>query len=195
MVISFVVWGSLTSNFSTERLISMCIVYLLALGVSAHCLDAIGSKKKPWGVLSKKKIVIVSLTSLLIACAIGLYYAFLDSPLLFPIGIAELFFLFSYNLELFNGKFHNNFIFALSWGSLPVLAGATIQTNFISIQDVSIAGGAFILSYFLIITSKKYKKLRQQSNFLDMKKQESLLKLISYSVIIFTILYVILRYA
>jgi len=36
-----------------------------------------------------------------IAFTIGMYYAFLDSPLLFAIGIAEGFFLFAYNFELF----------------------------------------------------------------------------------------------
>ena len=57
MVVSFAVWGSLVANFSVERLVAICVLYFLALGVSAHCLDAMGSKSKPWGVLSKKKIV------------------------------------------------------------------------------------------------------------------------------------------
>src|SRR5574340_135092 len=129
MVVSFAVWGSLVANFSVERLVAICVVYFLALGVSAHCLDAMGSKSKPWGFLSKKKIIIVSVASLSIACVIGLYYAFLDSPLLFPIGIAEVFFLFAYNLELFGGRFHNNLVFVISWGTLPVFAGSAIQTN------------------------------------------------------------------
>ncbi len=62
--------------------------------------------------------------------------SFLDSWLLFPIGIIEGFFLFAYNLELFNGKFHNNTSFVISWGIMPVFAGAAIQSNTISIETI-----------------------------------------------------------
>ena len=194
MVVSFAVWGSLVANFSVERLVAICVVYFLALGVSAHCLDAMGSKSKPWGILSKNKIVVVSVVSLSVACVIGLYYAFLDSPLLFPIGIAEVFFLFAYNLELFGGRFHKNLVFVISWGALPVFAGSAIQTNTIPLQELATAGIASLLSYVLINTSKKYKKLRLESsdNF-AINKQEIILKLVSIGVITSTISYVVLR--
>ena len=133
MVVAFAVWGSLVVDFTWERLIAICLLYFFALGISAHCLDAIGSKTKPWGFLSKKRLWFVSLLSLGGAFVIGLYYAFLDSPLLIPIGIAETFFLLAYNLELFGGKLHNNASFVFSWGILPVLAGTAIQTNSITI--------------------------------------------------------------
>jgi len=196
MVVSFAAWGSLVANSSTDRLVAICILYFLALGISAHCLDAIGSKAKPWGVLSKKKIVVVSLASLSVACAIGLYYAFLDSPLLFPIGIAEMFILFAYNLELFGGRFHNNLAFIISWGALPVFAGSAIQTDTISLQELAVAGIASLLGYILIKSSKKYKKLRLES--LDnpaIHRQEIILKFISMGIIAFTVSYIILRYA
>jgi len=194
MVVSFAIWGSLVVNFSVERIVAICVLYFLAVGVSAHCLDAIGSKSKPWGVLSKKKIIVVSLASLSVACVIGLYYAFLDSPLLFPIGIAEVFFLFSYNLELFGGKFHNNLVFVISWGALPVFAGAAIQTNTIQLHGLALAGVASLLSYVLIRTSKKYKKLRLESSHnYAVNRQEIILKLLSIGVIAYTISNVVLR--
>ncbi len=49
MVISFAIWGSLSVEFSLDRLVSVCLLYFFAIGISAHCLDALGSKKKPWG--------------------------------------------------------------------------------------------------------------------------------------------------
>jgi len=195
MVVSFAAWGSFATSLSAERLVAICVLYFLALGVSAHCFDALGSKIKPWGILSKKKIVIVSLSSLSIACVIGLYYAFLDSPLLFPIGIAETFFLFVYNLELFNAKFHNNIVFVISWGILPVFAGSAIQTNAISPQLLVLAGIAGILSYLLIKTSQRYKELRTKSlDHLYINRQEMILKLISIGVIATTTFYFVLRY-
>ncbi|MGI0089034.1 MAG: hypothetical protein ACREAF_01640 [Nitrosopumilaceae archaeon] len=195
MVVSFAAWGSFAGNFSLERLGAICLLYFLALGVSAHCLDSLGSKTKPWGILSKKTLWTVSLLSLVGAFAIGLYYAFLDSPLLFPIGVAESFFLFAYNLELFKGKFHNNTTFVISWGILPVLAGSAIQTNTISAEALVMSCVAGALSYILIRTSRQYKELKRQSaDYSVIYRKEIILKLVSMGVIAGTISYFILRH-
>lgn len=195
MVLSFVAWGSFASNFSLERLGAICVLYFLALGVSAHCLDSLGSKAKPWGNLSKKKIWLVSLVSLGISFAIGLYYAFLDSPLLFPIGIAETFLLFAYNLELWGGRFHNNMTFVISWGILPVFAGSAIQTNTLSPQVLLLSVIAGLLSYILIKTSRKYKEFKKNNpGHPDIFRQEIILKSVSLLVITTTVFYFVLRY-
>ena len=55
IVTCFAAWGSLSGSFETERLIAVCVIYFLALGVSAHLLDAVGGKTKPWGDLPKRK--------------------------------------------------------------------------------------------------------------------------------------------
>ncbi|SVD21246.1 uncharacterized protein METZ01_LOCUS374100, partial [marine metagenome] len=159
IVICFAALGSLSGQFEIERLAAICIIYFLALGVSAHLLDAIGGKTKPWGDLPKKKLWIISMSVLGIAFSIGMYYAFLDSPLLFVIGIVEGFFLFAYNLELFGGKFHNNASTIFSWAILPVFAGSAIQTNSITIEAIMICGISSIITYVLITTSRKYKHL------------------------------------
>jgi len=195
MVVAFAIWGSLVVDFTWERLIAICLLYFFALGISAHCLDAIGSKTKPWGFLSKKRLWFVSLLSLGGAFVIGLYYAFLDSPLLIPIGIAETFFLLAYNLELFGGKLHNNASFVFSWGILPVLAGTAIQTNSITIETIGMAATAAILSYILIKTSRKYKELKRQSaEFLLIYKKEIVLKVVSIGVISATAVFILLRH-
>ena len=196
MVVSFAAWGSFAVNFSLERLVAICVLYFLALGISAHYLDSLGSKTKPWGVLPKKYIWTASLLSLGGAFVIGIYYVFLDAPLLFPIGIAESFFLFAYNLELFKGKFHNNIIFVISWGILPVLAGSVIQANTITVETLFMSGLAGVLSYILIKTSKKYKDLKKQSvDGSEIYKKEMILKIISIGVIASTVFYFIIRHA
>jgi hypothetical protein len=195
MVVAFAAWGSLVVDYSLERLGAICLLYFLALGISAHCLDAIGSKTKPWGFLSKKKLWIISLITLSGAIIIGFHYAFLDSPLLIPIGIVEIFFLVSYNLELFNGKFHNNSSFVLSWGVLPVLAGTIIQINSITLESFALSVVAGILSYILIKTSCIYKNLKKQSEEISLiYKKEIVLKLISSGVILSTILFFLIRH-
>ena len=195
MVISFTIWGALSVEFSFDRLISICLLYFFAIGVSAHCLDALGSKKKPWGDISHTKLWIASIISLIIAFSVGLYFAFLDSWLLFPIGILEGFFLFAYNLELFRGKFHNNLTFVISWGILPVFAGAIIQYNSITMETIFFSAIAGLASYILISTSRKYKELKQQNvHHKIYHKKEMILKIVSFTVIFGTIVMFTLLY-
>jgi len=195
IVTSFAVWGSLSGSFEIERLVAICLIYFLSLGVSAHFLDAVGGKTKPWGNLPKRKLWIISMISLGIAFSIGLYYAFLDSPLLFPIGIIEGFFLFAYNLELFGGKFHNNFSTIISWGILPVFAGSAIQTNSITVEAIMLAAVSALITYGLIITSRRYKELkRSYAEPSLIRKKELILKLITIGVIIGTVIFFILRF-
>jgi len=195
IVICFAALGSLSGQFEIERLAAICIIYFLALGVSAHLLDAIGGKTKPWGDLPKKKLWLISMIVLGIAFSIGMYYVFLDSPLLFVIGIVEVFFLFAYNLELFGGKFHNNASTIFSWAILPVFAGSAIQTNSITIEAVMICGVSSIITYVLITTSRKYKHLKQNNgNYLEIKKCENILKIITIGVLIGTHLIFVLKF-
>jgi len=195
IVTCFAALGSLSGQFEIERLAAICIIYFLALGISAHLLDAIGGKTKPWGDLPKKKLWLISMIVLGIAFSIGMYYAFLDSPLLFVIGIVEGFFLFAYNLELFGGKFHNNASTIFSWAILPVFAGSAIQTNSITIEAVMICGVSSIITYVLITTSRKYKHLKQNNgNYLEIKKCESILKIITICVLIGTHFILILKF-
>ena len=190
MVVSFAIWGSLSVEYDLNRIVAISLLYFFAIGIAAHCLDALGSKKKPWGHISHRKIWIVSIISLVMSFSIGLHYAFLDSWLLFPIGIIEGFFLFAYNLELFKGRFHNNTSFVISWGIMPVFAGAAIQSNTISIETIILSAIAGFASYILIITSRKYKILKQQNaNYEMYYKKETMLKIITSTVIIGTVLF------
>jgi len=194
IVTCFAIWGSLSGTFVLDRLVAIGVIYFLAVGVSAHCLDAVGGKTKPWGNLPKKKILSIAVSSLVIVFTIGMYYAFLDSPLLFPIGIAEGFFLFAYNLELFGGKFHNNISTIVSWGILPVFAGSAIQTNSISIEIVFLSIISSLITYVLITTSRKYKILKKEGiELAKIKSKERILKIITFSVIAATVSFLVLR--
>lgn len=196
IVTCFAAWGALSGEFEIERLVAICVMYFLAIGIAAHFLDAIGGRTKPWGDLPKRKLTTIAMIALGTTFTIGLYYAFLDSPLLFPIGIIEGFFLFAYNLELFGGRFHNNISTVISWGILPVFAGSAIQTNSISFETILLSGLAAIITYVLIVNSRKYKLLkRNNGNESSIKKKEIILKMITMGVIFGTILFFALRYS
>jgi hypothetical protein len=110
------------------------------------------------------------------------------------LAILEGFFVFSYNFELFNGFFHTNSWFAISWGSLPVIAGYVMQTNSISLEAILVAVGAAVLSYIEIKLSRPYKELKRSgTDPLRARKLEGYLKLLSLSVIAFTGFIVVTR--
>ncbi len=195
IVTCFAAWGALSVEFEIQRLVAICIIYFLSIGIAAHYLDAVGGKTKPWGDLPKRKLWVIAMTGLGIAFTIGLYYAFLDSPLLLPIGIVEGFFLFAYNLELFRGKFHNNPSTILSWAILPVFAGSAIQTNSITIETLILSGISAVITYVLITTSRQYKILLRTSGDPSLiHKKEIILKLITFGVITSTIIFFVLRF-
>jgi hypothetical protein len=200
MCISFTIIGSLLSEFIIwDRVLSIFIIYFLALGVSAHAADNLGSKKiKPWGnFFTPLELKLMVLGGLSVSYTLGIYYAITFAPLLLIIAIIEGFFLFAYNFELFNGFFHNNIWFAISWGSLPLLAGFVIQTNSISLLSLFLSFIAFLVAYLEIRISRIYKELkRRQQHIIDCttKKLEIYLKILSLTTISFAIILIIYKY-
>jgi hypothetical protein len=188
MCISFAVIGSLmASEIHWDRAGAIALIYALALGIGAHAADSIGSKKaKPWGAFfTKKQIAALMASSLAIAYAIGTYYIVAYAPLLAIVAILEGFFLLAYNLELFGGRFHNDFWFALSWGALPVMAGYLIQNGGPSILIIAAAAGAMVASYAEIRLSRPYKQLKKMGA--SAKVLETRLKILSLSTIAFCV--------
>lgn len=196
MCISFSIIGSLISpSIAWDRIVAIILIYFSALGISAHAADSMGSKKnKPWGDhFSNLQLLIMLVSGLVIAYAIGAYYIVFFVPLLLPIAILEGFFLFAYNYEIWNGFFHNNVWFSISWGSMPLLAGYIMQTNSLSYAPLLLSLVAFALSYLEINFSRKYKKLKQANDQCGTKKLELRLKITSISTILFSITFLILR--
>jgi len=196
MCLSFVIWGCLiSSQVDFEKLLSIIVIYFLSLGVAAHVADSVGSNPiKPWGqFLSKKQSWTIIILTLGTSYLIGLYYSLYYSPYLIVIGIAEGFFLFAYNFELFRGRFHNNFWFSISWGVLPFFAGFVIQTNSLNLIAIILSVIPFSLSYLEIKVSRVY-KLNKRSRIMPelTAKYELVLKILSLGTISLTILLLII---
>jgi hypothetical protein len=200
MCISFTIIGSMLSeSIAWDRALSIFIIYFLGLGVSAHAADNLGSKKiKPWGnFFSTFELRLMVMGGLSVSYFLGIYYIIIFVPLLSIIAIIEGFFLFAYNFELFNGFFHNNFWFAISWGSLPLLAGFVIQTNSISILSLIASIVAFLAAYIEIRISRKYKELKRKPSYIvdcNIKKLEHSLKILSLITITFAVILTVCRY-
>jgi hypothetical protein len=159
---AYVLIGStLAPTVHRDRAAAQNLDYLHAVGVASHALDAM-APNKPWGrVLSRRQLLGLAVGSLVLALALGGYYALTYAALLVPVGVIELFFLLSYNLELFGSRFHSKPWFAFSWGFLPVQAGYVLQTG--TLGFVSLLGGLFglVTAYVEASASRPYKALKR----------------------------------
>lgn len=192
MVLSFSVIGSmLGSLIHWERVIATVVIYFFGLGIAAHALDALGSKgTKPWGaIFTRLQLWVMAIISLVLAYGIATYYIIRYVPLLLSMALCEGFFVFAYNLEWFDGRFHTDQWFAFSWGFLPVLAGYIMQTNKISIEALALAVSMAFFSLVEIKASHPYRDLKRRLNTLQdeekmlMERYEAILKSISLGVI------------
>ena len=193
MVLSFSVIGSmLATPLHWDRVIAILLIFFFGLGIGAHALDALGSKEvKPWGtILTTFQLWLLAITSLIIAYAIAIYYMVRYVPLLWSMALCEGFFVFSYNLEWFQGRFHTDAWFAFSWGFLPVLSGYIMQTNSISVAALALAVSMAFFSLIEIKASRPYRALKRRSDALPedenalMLRFEVILKSVSIGVIL-----------
>ena len=193
MVLSFTVIGSMLAPvIHWDRVGAIVLIYFLALGIGAHALDALGgAAAKPWGsVFSRAQLWALAAASLVAAYAIGIWYMVRYTPLLWPIALAEGFFVLAYNLEWFRGRFHSDLWFALSWGALPVLAGYVLQTTAVSLAAVLVAAAMALLSLVEIKASRPYKELKraaasgEETDRAHTARLEAILKSVSVGVIL-----------
>lgn len=160
---SYVLIGSLIApTVHQDRMWAMALVYVLAVGITAHSLDAL-APNKPWGdFLTRGQLVALASAGFVPAVVLGLYLALAYAPLLIPLGLVEVFFLLAYNMELFNGVFHTEEWFAFSWGFLPVLAGFVVQTNTLSLMALVAGLFGFFTAFMEINASRPYKALKKE---------------------------------
>ena len=202
MCVSFTIIGSILAEMVYwDRVLAISVIYSLALGVGAHALDAIGSKRKPWGdILGYRILIVLALTSIALAYAIGIYYILSYVPLLSIIAVLEGFFLLAYNLEWFKGLFHNNISFSISWGALPLIAGYVMQTNNISLNALLASVVTALVAYAEIRVSRIYKELKRSEDYknrehvIKTQRYESILKLLSLGTIVSTMIMLTLKY-
>lgn len=189
MVLAYTVIGAmLAPRIHWDRVAAMLVIYLLALGIGAHAFDALGSRAtKPWGtVFSARQLWGLGIASLVGAYLLGAYYMIVFTPWLWPIAIAEGFFVLAYNLEWFGGRFHTDGWFAFSWGALPVAAGYVLQTNELAASAVIMAAAGAMLSLVEIKASRPYKLLKRTGEGASPRTAtfEAILKSISAGVLL-----------
>lgn len=201
MNVSYVVIGSLLAPvIFWDRMIVAAVIFVLALGISAHALDALERKKaKPWGTyLGDRQLWALSLGALAPALSLGAFYAIFHAPLLWVFGVIETFFLFAYNLEWFNGRFHSDGWFAFSWGFLPTSVGYVFQTNTLSILALLVSTAMALTALFEIKSSRPYKEIKRKPKISEVEAKlaarfETRLKLLSIGIVTLAIAIIAVR--
>ena len=96
------------------------------------------------------------------ACAIGIAGAAAWGWWLLLLVVAGAFLVVTYNLELFGGRLHNGFWFAVGWGAFPALTGYAVVAGELAPAAALAAGFAFLLSLVQLVLSKHVRFVRRQ---------------------------------
>jgi len=140
-----VVGGCLAAEVSWGRLGLTVLAFFLAMGIGAHALDELAGRPLQTAIPSPV-LVALALASVAAACAIGVAVALSFSLWLLPLIATGAFLVPAYNLELFAGRFHSDFWFALAWGAFPVVTGCVACAGTIGAAAVIAAIWATVLS-------------------------------------------------
>ena len=160
--LSYVIWGAaLAGAHHYDRLAATLIAFFLAVGVAAHALDEL--QGRPLGTrISPGVLVVLACLALGGAVLIGVLGAVEVSPWLLAFVAFGLFIAPAYNLEWFQGRFHSDVWFAVSWGSFPLLTAYFVTAERLSTAAVLGAAMAFTLSLAQRTLSGRVRELRRK---------------------------------
>ncbi|MFQ6019785.1 MAG: hypothetical protein ACE5KW_03415, partial [Dehalococcoidia bacterium] len=160
--LSYVVLGAaLAPTVRYERLGATLLAFFLAMGIAAHALDEANGRPLRTRIPDR---VLYSLTALGLAgaVALGILGAVLASPWLIVFILFGAFIVPAYNLELFGGRFHSDFWFALSWGTFPLLTAYWASAEALAPSAAAGAAAAFLLSLAQRALSARVRTVRRR---------------------------------
>jgi hypothetical protein len=148
--LSYVAIGAaLTPAFAWDRFLLTLAAFFLAVGIGAHALDELSGRplntRIPNGVL-----LALAAVSIAGAIALGIVGAITMTPWIAVFIVAGGFIVVAYNLELFGGRFHGDFWFALAWGAFPLVTAYFAAAEQL---DAVVAAGA-VYAFFLSRTQR-----------------------------------------
>lgn len=145
--LSYVAIGvALAPGPTLSRLAPALAAFFLAVGIGAHALDELNGRPLQTRIRDGV-LVLLALTSISGAVAIGLYGAVTVDPWIGAFVAAGAFIVVAYNLELLEGRFHSDLWFAFAWGAFPLLTGYFAVAG--DLTWPALLGGVFALALSL----------------------------------------------
>lgn len=160
--LSYVLVGAaLAPHLSVSRLVATLIAFGLAVGVAAHALDELHGRPLRTNIPTAALVGVAGL-SLAGATAIGIIGVARVGWGLVGFIAAGALVVVAYNLEVWNGRMHNDATFALAWGAFPVLTAYYAQTTTIRLAPIVAALYAYGLSHAQRVLSTEARDLRRR---------------------------------
>ncbi len=160
--LSYVAIGAaLAPHFDAGLLGVTLLAFFLALGIGAHALDELRGRPLDTRIPTP---ALVALAALAIGTAAGLGVAVSVQRSLWLLAFVAFgsFIVTAYNLELFGGRFHGDFWFALAWGAFPLLTAFFASAQ--AIRPEALLGGVFaaLLSHAQRLLSTPVREVRRR---------------------------------
>jgi hypothetical protein len=144
--LSYVAVGAAVApRFHVDRMLWALAAFALAMGVAAHALDELNGRPLRTRIPGAT-LVALAAVSLAGALAIGIGAAVAWGYGLLAFLAVGAFLVPAYNLELFGGRFHTDWWFALSWGGFAALTGFYVEAQSIRVEGVLAAAYATAFS-------------------------------------------------
>jgi hypothetical protein len=130
--LSYVILGAaLAPSLDWGALALSVLAFFLAVGLAAHALDELQGRPLRTRI-SAGALWSVAGAALAGAVALGLVGVVWWGPVNWPLAVAipvGVVLVVGYNLELFGGRLHQDWAFALGWGGFPVVVGFLAQST------------------------------------------------------------------
>ena len=161
--LSYVALGAAAApHLHADRLGAAVAAFFLAVGISAHALDEL--KDRPLAtVLPRGVLIALAGAGLAGAVGIGIAGLFIVSPLLAPLVAVGAGLVLAYNLELFGGRLHTDFWFALAWGAFPAFTGFFVNALSITPAGLLVTAACYLLSAAQRRLSTPVRELRRRT--------------------------------
>jgi hypothetical protein len=144
--LAYVLIGAgLATHVNAERLVATLLAFALAVGLAAHALDELRGRPLGTSVPSSAlaSVAAASLVAAAVLGAIGITQVGWGLAPFIAVGVVLV---VGYNLELWGGRLHNDFVFAAGWGAFPLLTSYYAQTGRLSWSALCGAGFAYGLA-------------------------------------------------
>jgi len=160
--LSYVVLGAaLAPAVHYDRLAAALLAFFLALGIAAHALDELNGRPLSTRIPSAA-LGSLAAASLAGAVGLGVLGSIVVSPWLLVFVALGAFFVLAYNQELFRGRFHSDFWFALAWGAFPLLTAYWTMAERLEPAAAAGALAAFALSLAQRTLSSRVRAIRRR---------------------------------
>lgn len=165
--LSYVALGAAAaSHFDLARLGWALGAFFLAVGIAAHALDELHGRPLRTR-LSDRTLILLAVLGLGGACGIGVAGIVTVSATLIPFVLAGAFLVLAYDLELFGGRLHGQWTFALGWGGFPALVGFWVCALRFEWSGLLVAAACTLLSLAQRRLSIPVRELRRRTVALD----------------------------